>query len=137
MADRVEIPISKADDIAKTVDSFLQAFGKNVSEEMGAALDEVGKEAVKKLKATSPKRTGRYAKGWKYKRQANNKGRFEAKVYNATDGNLTHILEFGHPKMSGDRVIGEVKGQPHIAPVNEWVQSDFPKRFAQKLQQKK
>lgn len=137
MADRIEIPISKADDIAKTVDSFLQAFGKNVSEEMGAALDEVGKEAVKKLKATSPKRTGRYSKGWKYKRQANNKGRFEAKVYNATSGQLTHILEFGHPKMSGDRVIGEVKGQPHIAPVNEWVQGEFPKRFAQKLQEKK
>ena len=136
MADYTEISISNADAIGKTVDSFLQNLGKNVSEEMGQALDEVGKEAVKMLQQTSPKRTGKYSKGWRYKRQAKGKGGFEAKVYNATSGQLTHILEYGHPKLAGGKVVGQVKGQPHIEPVNKWVQSEFPKRFTQKMQQK-
>lgn len=137
MADNVTISISNPDAIAKTIDSFLLSFGSEVSKEMGEALDEVGKEAVKMLKATSPKHTGKYSKGWRYKRQSKGKnGLIEAKIYNATSGQLTHILEYGHPKMAGDQVIGQVKGQPHIEPVNKWVQSEFPKRFTQKLQQK-
>lgn len=137
MADNVTISISDPDAIAKTIDSFLLSFGSEVSQEMAEALDEVGKEAVKMLKATSPKHTGKYSKGWRYKRQSKGKsGLIEAKIYNATSGQLTHILEYGHPKMAGDQVIGQVKGQPHIEPVNKWVQSEFPKRFTQKLQQK-
>lgn len=137
MADHATISISNPDAIAKTIDSFLLSFGSEVSQEMGEALDEVGKEAVKMLKATSPKHTGKYSKGWRYKRQSKGKnGLIEAKIYNATSGPLTHILEYGHPKMAGDQVVGQVKGQPHIEPVNKWVQSEFPKRFTQKLQQK-
>lgn len=137
MADHATISISNPDAIAKTIDSFLLSFGSEVSQEMAEALDEVGKEAVKMLKATSPKHTGKYSKGWRYKRQSKGKnGLIEAKIYNATSGQLTHILEYGHPKMAGDQVVGQVKGQPHIEPVNKWVQSEFPKRFTQKLQQK-
>lgn len=137
MAEHVEISISNPDAIAKTIDSFLLSFGSEVSQEMAEALDEVGKEAVKMLKATSPKHTGKYSKGWRYKRQSKGKsGLIEAKIYNATSGQLTHILEYGHPKMAGDQVIGQVKGQSHIETVNKWVQSEFPKRFTQKLQQK-
>lgn len=137
MADNVTISISDPDAIAKTIDSFLLSFGSEVSQEMAEALDEVGKEAVKMLKATSPKHTGKYSRGWRYKRQSKGKnGLIEAKIYNATSGQLTHILEYGHPKMAGNQVIGQVKGQPHIEPVNKWVQSEFPKRFTQKLQQK-
>ena len=137
MADHTTISISNPDAIAKTIDSFLLSFGSEVSQEMAEALDEVGKEAVKMLKATSPKHTGKYSKGWRYKRQSKGKnGLIEAKIYNATSGQLTHILEYGHPKMAGDQVVGQVKGQPHIEPVNKWVQSEFPKRFTQKLQQK-
>lgn len=137
MADHATISISNPDAIAKTIDSFLLSFGSEVSQEMAEALDEVGKEAVKMLKATSPKHTGKYSRGWRYKRQSKGKnGLIEAKIYNATSGQLTHILEYGHPKMAGDQVVGQVKGQPHIEPVNKWVQSEFPKRFTQKLQQK-
>ena len=121
----------------RTITDALAAFGVQIDEDVQEVFDEVGKEAVKMLKATSPKNTGKYSRGWRYKRQAKGKnGLIEAKIYNATSGQLTHILEFGHPKMSGDQVIGQIKGQPHIEPVNKWVQSEFPKRFTQKLQQK-
>ena len=129
----VEVPIGKADSIAKTVDSFLQNFGKDVSQDLAEVLDEVGKEAVKQLKATSPKQSGNYAKEWRYKRQVKGANGYEAKVYNAKRGNLTHLIEFGHPIVRGGKVVGNAKAEPHIEPVNHWVQSELPKRFAQKL----
>ena len=53
--------------LAKTINESLMAVGVGVDEDMQAVFDEVGKEAVKKLKATSPvnprgKHSGRYAK---------------------------------------------------------------------------
>lgn len=136
MADQVNIPIGNADAIAKTIDSFLLDFGKNVSEEMAAALDEVGKEAVKKLQSTSPARSKAYSRGWKYKRQVKGKNGFEAKVFNAKRGQLTHLLEYGHPIVRNGVVVGHAKAEPHIEAVSNWVQSEFPKRFTQKLSQK-
>lgn len=129
----VEIPIGKADTITKTIDSYLQNLGIDVSETFGAVMDEIGKEAVQKLKATSPKRSGKYAKEWKYKRQVKGANGFEAKVYNAKRGNLTHLIEYGHPIVRGGKVVGQAKAEPHIEPVNQWVQSELPKRFAQRM----
>ena len=129
----IEVPIGNAGAITKTLDSVLQNFGKDVSDDFAAVLDEVGKEAVQKLKASSPSRSGNYAKGWKYKRQVKGANGYEAKVYNAKRGNLTHLIEFGHPIVRGGVVVGNAKAEPHIEPVNQWVQSELPKRFAQKM----
>lgn len=136
MSDRydAEIKLSDAAKMQKTIESFLQNFGKDISGALGEALDEVGKEAAKKLKATSPKKTGAYARAWTYRRKVKGKNGVEAKVYNAKRGQLTHLLEYGHPLISNGKVVGQVRGQSHIGPVNEWVQSELPKRFAQKVQ---
>lgn len=135
MAERkaVEIQIGNPDAFQKTIDSFLRELGVDVSGALDDAITEVGKEAVEKLRETSPRDKGNYAKAWKFKKNAKGQsGALEAKVYNDR-GNLTHILEFGHVKLSGDTVIGTVKGQPHIEPVNDWVQREIPQRFTQKM----
>ena len=129
-----EISIGDPAALQRTVESYLQNFGSNVSGALSEALDEVGKEAVKKLKATSPKKTGAYAKGWRFKRQVKGKNGFQAIVYNARRGQLTHLLEYGHPLVSDGKVVGQAKSESHIGPVNEWVQSELPRRFAQKVQ---
>ena len=51
---------------AGTVNEVLQGnwYAEGVIPAMQKAVDEVSKEAVKKLKATSPKNSGKYAKGW-------------------------------------------------------------------------
>ena len=128
----VKIDIADADKISKTVDSILKEFGINVSNEIQEAVDEVGKEAVKKLKASSPKNTGPYARGWKYKKMASKNGNHESLVYNSS-GWLTHLLEHGHPIVRNGVVCGRAKAYPHIEPVESWVQSEFPKRVSEKL----
>ena len=130
------INIGKPDKLAKTIQSYMEDFGRDVTEAIGEAMDEVGKEAVNRLKNTSPKKKrngGRYAKGWKYQRDKKSRLLIEGRVYNATDGSLTHILEKGHPIVRNGVVVGRVKPQKHIEPVDQWVEQNFARIFAQKL----
>ena len=130
------INIGNPDKLAKTIQSYMEDFGRDVTDAIGEAMDEVGKEAVKRLKNTSPKKKrngGRYAKGWKYQRDKKSRLLIEARVYNATDGSLTHILEKGHPIVRNGVVVGRVKPQKHIEPVDQWVEQNFARIFAQKL----
>lgn len=130
------INIGNPDKLAKTIQSYMEDFGRDVTEAIGEAMDEVGKEAVKRLKNTSPKKKrngGRYAKGWKYQRDKKSRLLIEGRVYNATDGALTHLLEKGHPIVRNGVVVGRVKPQKHIEPVDQWVEQNFARIFAQKL----
>ena len=101
-----------------------------------ATVAKMGKEAVKKLKA---KNFGRhkwknYPKGWKYKAGKFVSGNFECKIYNSTHGWLTHLLEHGHPIITkaGEKV-GDAAAFPHIAPVQEWIDQELPRRIAEKM----
>lgn len=94
-------------------------------EALETALNDAGKDAVKELKATSPKRkkgktAGRYAKGWKVKKVKKKNGVYEVIVHNATDYQLTHLLEYGHAKVIGGRKYPEpVPPKPHIKKAEE------------------
>lgn len=130
------ISIGNPDKLAKTIQSYMEDFGRDVTEAIGEAMDEVGKEAVNRLKSTGPKKKrngGRYAKGWKYQRDKKSRLLIEGRVYNATDGSLTHLLEKGHPIVRNGVVVGRVKPQKHIEPVDQWVEQNFARIFAQKL----
>lgn len=133
MANEIKIDIGQVDKISKTVDSFLKELGVDVSNEIQEAIDQVGKEAVKRLKTTSPRKTGRYATGWKYKKMASKDGNFASTVYNSTGGWLTHLLENGHPIVKNGTVVGRAMPRPHIEPVNNWVQTEFPKVVSEKI----
>jgi hypothetical protein len=119
------------DDLQKEVMAVLNQLPDRVSDSLDKTAEATAKEAVKKLKETSPKgHSGRYAKGWAVKRTK--KG--EVYVYNKTDYQLTHLLENGHDIISKSGAkVGEAKAQPHIKPVEEWVQQDFPQRFEREV----
>lgn len=125
--------------LAKTINESLMAVGVGVDEDMQTVFDEVGKEAVKKLKATSPvnprgKHSGRYAKGWTYergKKAKNYKG--SGVVRNKTDPQLTHILEYGHPLVRNGKVVGNVEAIEHIRPVADWCSDEIEKRLTKSI----
>ena len=125
--------------LAKTINEELQALGVEVNEEMQEVFDEVDKEAVKKLKATSPKnpkgsQSGRYARGWIYekgKRAKNYKG--SGVVRNKTDPQLTHLLEYGHPLVRNGKVVGNVEAKEHIRPVADWCADEIEKKLSKKI----
>ena len=116
----------------------MAAFGVQIDEDVQEVFDEVGKEAVKMLKATSPvneksKNRGRYAKGWRYERGKKVKGVTMSYVRNKTDPQLTHLLEFGHPLVRNGKTVGNVAPQEHIKPVADWCAEEANKRIQQKI----
>ena len=89
----------------------LEEYTTEVAEGIKRASKEVADEAVKELRATSPKNTGEYAKGWTKKKVDDG-----YIVHNKSKPGLAHLLEFGHAKRGGK---GRVAARPHIAPVEE------------------
>lgn len=75
-------------------------------------------EAVRELRSTSPRRTGRYASSWTNDPMGRPKAdKYIEIVYSeAPYYRLTHLLEKGHRIHNGN---GETKAHPHIAPVEE------------------
>ena len=50
--------------LEKAVKDILQDYSVEVAKAAEEAVTEVSKEATKKLRQTSPKRSGKYGKGW-------------------------------------------------------------------------
>ena len=111
---------------------LLETFSKEVQEVTDEEMRAGAEEAVQKLRATSPKRSspggrpGRYARGWRFKKDGFN----GYVVYNATDWQLTHLLENGHRIGNQFGEFGRVNGIKHIKPVEEWAQETIPLRIS-------
>lgn len=102
-----------ADEMAKA----LREYTTEVEEGLEKAKEKAAKDGAKALKASSPKgKTGKYAKGWRAKKDGK-----AWVIHNATRYQLSHLLEKGHVKKGGGRVGGKV----HIAPVEEQAIRDF------------
>lgn len=113
-------------------DLYLAEYAeKDVLNALDETVNEVSKEAVKRLKHDSPKRRrngGGYAKGWKREKE---KGRLKVgyTIYNEKPG-LPHLLEHGHVKRSGGRTDPIV----HIEPVEQWAIKEATERFIKKVE---
>ena len=117
---------------AEVVQDMLEKqYYPNVVETTTDVIDEVSKEAVKKLKQDSPKGAkGKYAKGWTRKVET---GRLTvgATVYGKHGTyQLAHLLENGHAKRGGGRTAPIV----HIKPVEEWAISEVEKKIREKVE---
>ena len=117
---------------AEVVQDMLEKqYYPNVVETTTDVIDEVSKEAVKKLKQDSPKGAkGKYAKGWTRKVET---GRLTvgATVYGKRGTyQLAHLLENGHAKRGGGRTAPIV----HIKPVEEWAISEVEKKIREKVE---
>ena len=110
------------DQLAAEIAKGLAEYSQDVVEKVNASSERVGKAAVKRLKQTSPKRTGAYAKAWAMKTEKA-LGQPHKRIVHvkAPHYRLTHLLEHGHAKVGG----GRVPGKPHIRPAEEQVIKDF------------
>ena len=96
------------------VNEILNEYSKDVQEGITERAIQIAEKGKNDLKVTSPRKTGSYSKGWRVdKRQG--KGFVHATIYNATDWQLTHLLEKPHLLRNGKRSTPKV----HIAPVEE------------------
>lgn len=101
---------------------------KNALDDMAdKTIQQTAKEAVQKLKSTSPRRTGggSYARGWRVKRDKKN----GVIIHNATNYQLTHLLENGHVVRNARGTYGRVNGIKHIEPVEQWGNEELVNRI--------
>ena len=119
----------KPEMFAQAVKEYLEIYDEDIGEAVEEKSNQIGKEARDELKQTSPKKTGKYAKGWTVRKDKKNKNYYTVKVWNRTDYQLTHLLEFGHTTKNG----GRTKAIPHIRPVEEKYKNKFEKQLKDKI----
>lgn len=106
-----------ADEFMDAVLGELAGYSDDIREGMFTVVKDAAGFCVKRLKQTSPKRTGAYSKGWARKLGVKTKQPY-ARVYNRDRPWLTHLLEEGHEKQNG----GFVAGSHHIAAAEKEVE---------------
>lgn len=116
-------------DINEQLKDIFEDYSTDVRKTVNECCLDVARESGLKLRETSPKDTGKYAKSWAVKEvKTNDFGGSTWVVYNKKY-QLTHLLEKGHAKRNG----GRVKAYPHIKPVEEWAINELPKEIIDKL----
>lgn len=115
------------------MDKILDSYSREVQEATNKAIDSVAKESASKLRDTSPRKTGDYAKGWKVKKERGKDGLQTVIVHNKTNYQLTHLLENGHVVRNKKGTYGRTRAIKHIAPVEEWAVDELPREIEERL----
>lgn len=113
---------------------ILEDYSKEVRRAAADSQDKIAKEAVQKLKNTSPKKSGAYARDWALKRERSRTGVPTVTVYNKKHYQLTHLLENGHVVRNAKGTYGRTPGIKHIEPVEEWAASELPQEIERELE---
>lgn len=99
------------------VSEILKAYSYEIQDGITELAEEVaknGKNDLKNSKNTYQVRTGKYNKGWRVKLDKGDRY-VHATIYNATDYQLTHLLEKGHATRNGKRT----RAFKHIEPIHD------------------
>lgn len=129
----------KPEVFAKAIKDYLELYVEDIGEATEETANQIGKEAKDELKDVSRskfKLHGRdtpYYSGWAVKKARKNKSYYSVKVWNKTNYQLTHLLEFGHATRNG----GRTNPIPHIRPVEEKYKKEFEKRLKEKIRRVK
>lgn len=104
------------DELSSQIKHAIEQYSADVSKEIADGLKTVASNALNQVKSRSPKRTGRYNRGWKIT-EKNEVGMIGFEIHqNSRQARLTHLLEDGH-RTRNKR--GWVKAQPHIRAVEQ------------------
>ena len=102
-----------ATNLVAEVTAALEQYSQEVQEAVNAAAKEAAEVTQRQLKANSPKRKGKYARGWRIKKQEM-ADLVSYVVYNGATPGLTHTLEHGHLARNQYGTYGRVRAIPHI-----------------------
>lgn len=120
----------KGSDLADAVMRELKNYSREATETMKETILEVSKETVKDLKQTSPRKTGYYAKNWKYDTTYETSKEIRTVIHEGGKAyRLTHLLEKGHAHRYG----GRTRAFKHIQPAEQRAIDQVVKRMERKL----
>lgn len=115
--------------IDEQLDGVIAFYAKEVTEEVKLIAAEIAEEARKRIRNASPKKTGKYKRGWEAKKVYEDANEVRWEIHNKRY-QLTHLLEHGHLTRNGLMVAPRV----HIRPAELWAQKEFVKRVKKAVQ---
>ena len=111
---------------------ILDGYDKEVREAVEKDIEKVARDTAKKLRQTSPKESGEYAKNWSVRNDRKSKTTI---VYNkAPTYRLTHLLENGHVVRNQYGTWGRTSAEPHIAPAEQEAVKDLVKKVEEDIE---
>lgn len=123
----------KPDELQKAVMDYLENYKEDIDEDVIETVDEITKKARDELKQTSPRgkgtRSNPYYKGWVIKLSKRRSGVYHKVIWNKTNYQLTHLLEFSHATRNG----GRTKAIPHIRPIEQKYNVEFVDKLEKKI----
>jgi len=126
----------KPSEVQKALIDYLENYVEDIQEDVEESTDIVTKGAKQELIQTSPKsgiaRDTKYYKGWTIKigaRTRKKSYKYTKVIWNKTNYQLTHLLEFGHATRNG----GRTRAIPHIRPVEEKYNVEFVDLLEKKI----
>ena len=116
--------------VGQQLAEILEDYSQTVKEVKDKVFKQTAREAVQKLKDTSPRDHGDYARSWSYKTERDG----SCVVYSkAPHYRLTHLLENGHVIRNKKGTYGRTNGIKHIKPVEEWANNEIVSRITREL----
>ena len=105
----------RIDQLADAVMEGLEEYKNLVGPQVKEAVKKAANTVRDDIKATAPRKTGRYAGSWTTSKTKENSSSLTMTVYSPSRYMLAHLLEFGHALRNG----GRARAFPHIAPAEE------------------
>lgn len=112
-----------ADSLVDEVNKMFRNHAKRIKSASKADVKEVVASAAKELKETSPKKSGKYAAGWRGKITEDRDERTVGIVHNVNKPGLAHLLEHGHAGPS------PAPAKPHIEKAYNNGKAELEKRM--------
>jgi hypothetical protein len=112
------VPIDR---LAEAIADAFREYTEDVSNAIDRKVDETADKVLNAVVTDAPKRSGKYAKGFRKTKQ-DNPGRTKRVIWNKKDYRRVHVLEFGHAKRGG----GRVRAFPHLRPAYDKYGADLP-----------
>jgi len=113
-------------DLASALVEAYEDYTEDVVEGIKDAADEISKDMLAEVRERAPKKTGKYAKGFRRMHKKLKSGA-EYTIWNPKYYRLVHLLEKGWTGRSGKRV----PGKPHMGPAEVKHTARFEKRAEQ------
>lgn len=111
---------------AKTLQKMVKQYGEEVFEVSERVAKSVARQSVKELKSTSAVgATGSYSRGWSHKALRSGRLTYTEIIYNRTDYQLTHLLEYAHPTGYGGQYP---KRRDHTGAIAK-VEAEYNEKF--------
>lgn len=109
------------DQLAAAITDAVREYTEDVTDAIERKVDETANEVRDEAERSAPKRTGKYAKGFKVSKQ-DGPGKARRVIWNKKHYRLVHLLEFGHAKRGG----GRVQAYPHLRPAYDKFGAKLP-----------